>query len=158
MSGRGIIDALIRAAFRANTTQPTLSSAGLFIPPWVDLAGRIVTTGSFPPAVVSAGSHGPETLTISDASAHDLVAAPAGGSAVYVLALAASNTSGSAVRLDIREGTTVRISMALAASGGGYIMPFPSPWKLPAATALTAIANLTVTDIRVNFQYVVAVA
>lgn len=158
MNGRGIIAALTRMAARASTAQPTLSSAGVYIPPWVDLAGRLVVVQGFPPDVVAAGTHGPETFTISDASAHDLVAAPGSGNAIYVTALSASNTSGSSVRLDIREGTTVRVSMSLAASGGGFIMPFPTPWKLPTNTALTAIANLTVTDIRVNYQYVVAVA
>jgi hypothetical protein len=39
--------------------------------------------------------------------------------------------------VDIKEGTTVKWSFALAPGGGGFGQPLVRAWKLPADTALT---------------------
>ena len=66
--------------------------------------------------------------------------------------LAASNTSATDVRIDFRDDTagTIIFSMMLAAAGGGFVMPFPTPWPQGlAGDNWTAQLSTAVTDVRI---------
>jgi hypothetical protein len=103
--------------------------------------------------LVSSGS-----VTVTTTTETTLLAA--GGSGVFLdlAALSCTNTSATLTRVDIRDATggTVRISMALAASGGGFVLPLQGvPW--PQTTAnnnWTMQLSTAVTDVRCNIEAV----
>lgn len=96
----------------------------------------------------------PATITITaTTSDQTVVSAPAAGVSIYVMGIQISNTSSTAVRVDIKEGSTTKKSMMLAGNGGGAVIMFAKPWKLTAATALNAATASSVTDVRVNADY-----
>ncbi|MEE8262730.1 MAG: hypothetical protein V3R83_09740 [Gammaproteobacteria bacterium] len=140
---------------RANANEPTAVSNGDAVYDWRDLQGRTVGVNNFP-AVVSGANHGPKTITLSSTTQTDVVAAPGAGQSVYVTGISASNTSSTFARLDLKDGTTVRVSMGLAADGGGFVMEFNPPWKITANTAFTSQLSATVTDVRVNAHFFTA--
>ena len=99
----------------------------------------------------------PVTVTLTTNTDTQIIAAPGAGS-IYVINVSAGNTSATLTRLDLREGPagTIRYSMVLAASGGGFVKTFwPRPWMLPATTAFTGILSIAVTDVRINVDYYV---
>ena len=98
---------------------------------------------------------GPVTLTLTTNTDAQLIAAPGALLSLYILVVSASNTSLVLTRLDLREGPagTIKYSMGLAVSGGGFIKRFEPWWKLPANTAFTGILGTAVTDVRVNIDY-----
>ena len=74
----------------------------------------------------------------------EIVAAPGAGLAIYVTSVMCGNTSGTLTRVDIKEGSTARISQPLAASGGGFSRDYDPPWQLPANTALNGALGTAV--------------
>lgn len=98
---------------------------------------------------------GPITATLTLNTDVSIIAASAAGLSIFILQVSASNTSAVITRLDLREGAagTIKFSMALAASGGGFVKRFEPYWKLPAATALVGILGTAVTDVRVNIDF-----
>jgi hypothetical protein len=74
-----------------------------------------------------------------------------------VTRLILSNTSSTAVRVDVRDttGGTVRLSLMLAANGGGAVIPFDPPLKQTTTGGnWTAQASASVADVRVFAQAV----
>lgn len=140
---------------RANANEPTAVNDGDVVYDWRDLQGRTVGVKNFP-AVVSGANHGPKTVTLSTTTQTDIVAAPGAGLSVYVTSISCSNTSATKVRIDLKDGTTVRWSMELAADGGGFVQEFNPPWKITANTAFTAQLSAAVTDVRVNCHFFTA--
>lgn len=139
--------------FVASATEPAeMSADGDTVKAWADRFGRLVVVKNFP-SDVSAAAHGPVTITKTTTAIEDVIAAPAAGQALYITGLSCSNTSATAVRIDISDGSTIRDSMFLAADGGGYVKQFDPPWELTAATALRATASAAVTDIRINAHF-----
>lgn len=139
--------------FVASSTEPAeMSTNGDTVKAWADRFGRLVVVKNFP-SDVSAAAHGPVTLTKTTDTIEDVIAAPSAGQSIYVTRLSCSNTSATAVRIDISDGSTVRESMFLAADGGGYVTPFDPPWELTAATALRATLGAAVTDVRINAHF-----
>jgi len=93
----------------------------------------------------------PDTVTLTTTTQTSLKAAPGAGSSNYVLLLTASNHSGTKVRLDVKDGTTVKFSHMLAADGGGYVMHFqPRGWKLADNAILNVELGTAVTDVRIT--------
>ena len=93
----------------------------------------------------------PDTVTLTSTTATDLKAAPGSGKFHHIISLTASNHSSTAVRLDVRDGTTVKYSHFLAADGGGYVMDFEGfGWKLADNAALTVQLGAAVTDVRIT--------
>lgn len=116
---------------------------------------RKQTDGTWYPWLMPVGTAiTPVTLTSTTVST--AVTAPASGSSIFVTALQISNTSATLTRVDVRDGATVLKSMALAASGGGFVARFDPPWRLANAAALTVLISVAVTDVRVNGDYYVA--
>ena len=143
----------VAMGFQASATEPSEMSANTdLVPAWADRFGRLIVVKNFP-SDVSAAAHGPFTLTKTTTAIEDVVAAPSAGQSIYVTGLSCSNTSATAVRIDISDGATIRDSMFLAADGGGYVKQFDPPWELTAATALRATASAAVTDIRINTHF-----
>src|SRR5713226_3390828 len=103
--------------------------------------------------LVSSGS-----VTVTTTTETTLLAA--GGSGVFLdlTALACTNTSATLTRVDIRDATggTVRISMALAASGGAFVLPLQGvPWPQTSANNnWTMQLSTAVTDVRCNIEAV----
>jgi len=106
------------------------------------------------PAITSV-TRGPGTTTLTLTNDAELIAAPGAGLAIFVTSLMVGNTSATLTRVDIKEGTTIRISQPLAASGGGFSREYNPPWQLPADTALNGALGTAVTDVRVNVHFYV---
>ena len=111
-----------------------------------DLAGRIVTTPFQVRELVTRGS----AVTLTTTSETTILAAAA---STYhdLIWLMLTNTSSTAVRVDIRDTTTgtVQFSVALAANGGAVICP-PAPiTQTTANTNWTAQLSGAVTDVRI---------
>lgn len=136
----------VAVGLRANANEPAAVSAdGDAAWAWGDRLGRLVTVDSHP------SPDAPDTATLTLTSDAAIKAAPGASLSIYVLLLTLTNTSGTAVRVDIKDGTTTRFSMFLAASGGGAVIPIPGPgWKLAANTALNGALGTAVTDVRVS--------
>jgi hypothetical protein len=141
---------------KSNRTAPTEVSADSdIVTAWLDRKGRLVVSPLYPPNFASA-THGPKTTTLTTTSDVALVDAPGAGLSIHVVRIGVSNASATAVLVDIKGGTTIRESYFLAANGGGAIIPFQIPWKLPAATALNGALGAAVTSVRVNVLFYVA--
>lgn len=112
-----------------------------------DLAGRQIV-GFAPRDLVTRGS-----ATISTTTETSIIAA--GGVGVFhdIVGIILTNTSATAVRVDIRDVTagTVQFSVALAANGGAVIMPNIPFNQTTANSAWTAQLSAAVTDVRVLF-------
>lgn len=91
----------------------------------------------------------PNVVILSDTTLTDLIAGQ-GSKSIYVSSLAVSNTSGQLTRIDIFEGASLLLSMALAANGGGFVMKFEPVWGLATAQSLKAQLSTGVADVRVN--------
>lgn len=141
---------------RADDTEPTAVADGDACWLWVDLQGRPVVALGHPAVVSDGSSHGPKVTTLTTTGNAALVAAQGAGQSIYVTMISASNTSATAVRVDLKDGTTSRVEMFLAADGGGFVMPFAMPWKITANTALNGALGAAVTDVRVTVHFFVA--
>jgi len=138
---------------QARTSLITPVSNGQRVLAMYDKFGRRVVLPVTIRDLVSSGS-----VTVTTTTETTLLAA--GGSGVFLdlTALACTNTSATLTRVDIRDATagTVRISMALAASGGGFVLPLQGvPW--PQTTAnnnWTMQLSTAVTDVRCNIEAV----
>lgn len=136
----------VGVGLRANANEPAAVSAdGDAVWAWGDRLGRQVVVHGHP------SPDAPDTVTLTATGDTALKAAPGAGQSIHVLLLTATNTSATKVRLDIKDGTTVRFSFMLAADGGGFVLPIPAPgWKLAANTALNVAISAAVTDVRVS--------
>lgn len=90
--------------------------------------------------------------TLTDTNNTEIIAAQGAGSRLYISSIAITNTSSTAVRVDIKDGTTVKLSFYVAAAGGGASHSMPTPLRLTANTALNAAMSASVTDVRVSAQ------
>ncbi len=87
-------------------------------------------------------------IALTDTSEQTLVSAPTTPQRIRVYCLSGSNAGASLSRADIKESTTVKWSFAMAADGGGFVLPIPANqwWDLPAATALKVQQSAAVTS------------
>lgn len=143
----------VKVGGKAASATPAVVAAADRTDAWFDLHGRLVTMP------YHATPQSPATLTIT-ASTTDtqVITAPGAGLSIWVVSIQAGNTSGTYTRLDLKEGSggTVKKTMPLAASGGGYTATLGVPWKLAANTALYAASSVSVTDVRINIDYFIA--
>lgn len=104
---------------------------------------------------VGTGASGPKTTTLTTTGDVALVAAQGGGLSIHVEWLILSNTSAVDVRVDLKDGTNIKIPIFLAATGGGAFIKFPDkrPWKITANTAFNGALSAAVTDVRVTVGY-----
>jgi len=145
-----------RSHIAIGTAPSAVGTDGDLVDVWCDDVGRQVVVNGAPSRVAgdTAGTaQGPKTTTLTGVTTVALVATPGASKSIYVTSLSASNTSATLSRLDVMDGSTIRHSMALAASGGGFVQAFDPPWKITANTALNGILGVTVTDVRVNVHY-----
>jgi hypothetical protein len=82
----------------------------------------------------------------------EVKAAPGAGKRLLVSAMVIYNAAGSAQRFDIKDGTTIKMSVP-APSDSGAIITFPKEWPLTANTALNSAAGASVSGL----QYVSAI-
>lgn len=137
-----------KIGFKANSAEPaSISAVNDRVDAWGDEKGRLVVMPFHPKP------DGPATLTLTSTTATDIVAAPGVSLQIVVTLLVMSNTSAIGVRCDIRDGTTVKFSVFLAASGGGAVIPISPGWRIASNTALTAQLGAAVTDVRITAQY-----
>ncbi len=85
-----------------------------------------------------------------------LIAAPAAGLSIYITDMEGSN-AGAAALLSFLAGAAGTASYArfLAANGGGFVTNLRTPWKLPAATALSYRLSVA-SSIHVTINYYIA--
>jgi hypothetical protein len=131
----------------ARTTNPTAVGNGDAVRAMADDVGRQVVIPQAARDLVTENN-----ITLVGTTETTLIAA--GGAGVYhdLTFLSASNTSSTGVRLDIRDdtGQTPVLSMYLAPDGGGFVMPFPVPFKAGADNDnWTAQLSAAVTDVRI---------
>jgi len=131
----------------ARTTNPTAVADADRIDAFFDDLGRQVIVSASRDLVTS------NNITLTSTTETTLLAA--GGAGVFhdAALITLSNTSSTAVRVDIRDSTagSVLFSMFLAADGGGAVIPFNPP--LPQTTAnnnWTAQLSAAVTDVRIK--------
>jgi hypothetical protein len=75
-------------------------------------------------------------VALTDTHQQTLVAAPGTGYRLKVYALTGSNAGGSLSTVDIKDGSTIRFSYAMASSGGGFALPPGAAWLLAENSAL----------------------
>jgi hypothetical protein len=133
-------------AGEARTTTPTAVDDGDVVRIQCDDQGRVVTSPLAPRDLVLHNQ-----ITLTNTTETTLIAAAA-STFHDIVTLAASNTSATKVRVDIRDSTTgtVRWSMSLAADGGGFVLNLPVPLTQAAVNNnWTAQLSGSVTDVRV---------
>lgn len=96
---------------------------------------------------------GPENLvkgiaTLTTTGNVAVIAAGAASVRTYITSISVTNTSATATRVDIKDGTTTIASAYLAPSGGGHTFTFPTPLRCTAATAVNAALGTAATDVR----------
>lgn len=136
----------------ARTTNPTAVGDGDAVRSMHDDLGRQVVV---PHGVRDLTTH--NRIALTTASETTLIAA--GGAGVFrdLVMLVVSNESASEVRVDIRDSSagTVRLSVDLAADGGGAVIPFPVPLTQASANnAWTAQLSGAVSTVYVTAQAV----
>lgn len=142
-------------AGEARTTTPTAVANGDVVRFQCDKAGRQIVRGA-PRELITQNN-----ITLTNTTAETTLLA-AGGAGVYrdVTRIIFSNTSSTKTRVDIRDSTagTVRLSMSLAADGGGAVLDFGTipMTQTSVNTAWTAQCGTAVTDVRVFVQAVAA--
>lgn len=134
----------------ARTTNPTAVVDGDAVRAMHDDVGRQVIRLDAPRDLVTDNN-----ITLTGTTETTLLAA--GGAGVFhdLTMLTFSNSSGTAVRVDIRDATagTVRLSFFLAASGGGAVVSFRVPKNQTTANNnWTAQLSAVVTDVRIYAQ------
>lgn len=92
--------------------------------------------------------------TNTDGTATECIAAQSAGIKTYLTSIVLCNTSATAITVDIKDGTTVKISLPLPAGSGCVFNP-PVPLKGTAATAWNfdgSAAATTVTCSMIGFK------
>lgn len=108
---------------------------------------------------VQSASRGPRMALASTSANVTLVTAPGVGFAIYVTSVAVSNASGSNTRARIGTSASIgTITMMLAASGGGFVMPINPPWKLSTNEALLVSVKPNASEGIFNCNFFVASA
>ena len=153
----------VKVGGKASSAVPTAVAAADRVDAWFDLVGRLITSPYLPPTVRNADVTGPKTVTLTAATNAAVLATPGAGLSLNVTSIKASNGSATLTRVEIVEGGsdggtdgTIVDSTWLAANGGGYVMTFDPPYKLPANTALKARLSTGVTDVRLDLMYFTA--
>ena len=137
----------VRKGLRAVNADITAVGTGDTVDAIADLVGKqIVLLYAIPENDVD----GNTTLTATS----DVAIIAAGGAGIrnYITSFSASNTSATGVRVDFKDGTAIKASFFLAASGGGVTHTMPTPMRGTAATAFNAALSAAVTDVRVSAQ------
>lgn len=97
-------------------------------------------------------SRGPKTVAVTTSGTTALVTAGGASVSNYITCIMANNTATTvSAKLSISDGTT-RVRSSLAANGGGYVLNFNPPWKLPGNTALNASIGTTA-DIDITIMF-----
>lgn len=143
-----VVDNPVLSGGEARTTLPAAVADGDAVRRMMDDLGRSVVVPYVPRDLITHN-----TITLSDTTETTLIAA--GGANVFrdLVLLVISNTSGTKVRVDIRDDTggTIRWSVEVAADGGGVVIKFPVPLTQALADDnWTAQLSAGVTDVRVN--------
>lgn len=129
------------------TTNPTAVSDGQRVDASYDKLGRQVIV---PQQVRDLTTHNQITLT---STSETTLLAAVSSTFLDLSLLTFSNTSATAVRVDIRDdiGGTVRLSFYLAANGGGAVISFPVPMiQATVNKNWTAQLSAAVTDVRIT--------
>lgn len=143
-----VVDSPVLGGGEARTTIPAAVDDGDAVRSMHDDLGRIVVSPHVPRALITHN-----TITLSNTTETTLIASGGGGVLRDLVMLMLSNTSATAVRVDIRDNTggTVRWSVFLAADGGGAVIKFPVPLTQEFVNDnWTAQLSASVTDVRVN--------
>jgi hypothetical protein len=144
-------NAPVKIGGQARTTNPTAVADADRVNAIFDKVGRIITAPCQARQLVTSA-----TITLTNGTETTLLAA--GGAGVFhdMTMLTITNTSSTAVRVDIRDDTagTVILSMYVAASGGGAVIPFTVPLSQTASNKnWTAQLSASVTDVRIFGQF-----
>lgn len=97
-------------------------------------------------------ARGPRVTNVTASGSTSLATAPGTNTSLYITSIMANNTATTvSPKLSLSDGST-RVRSSLAANGGGFVMPFNPPWKLPGNTALNASVTAAA-DIEITVHY-----
>ncbi len=88
--------------------------------------------------------------TATDTADKEVIAAQGAGVRIYVTTLVISNSSATDSEVDIKDGTTVKMTIPAPAHGGAVMDMGEAPLKLSANTALNFAATTGVTTMKVS--------
>lgn len=141
----------VLVGMEARSSLPTAVASGDAVRAQADLDGRLIVEAHSPRELIDENN-----ITLTSTTETTLLTAVASIFLDLTL-LVLSNTSATLVRVDIRDSTTgtVRLSVALAANGGGAVIQFPCPKKQGTVNNnWTAQLSGAVTDVRIFAQAV----
>lgn len=89
---------------------------------------------------------------ITDGSSTSVIAAQGSGVKVYITTIAISNSSATAVTVDIRDGAagTVKLTLPVPANTAGVVLPLPVPLPFSANTAVCADPSASASTVTVT--------
>lgn len=126
------------------------------------LAGQVSVGGSinlYTGGSTPSASRGPQCVLASTSANVVLIAAPGAGMAIFVTQLAVTNASGTNTRARVGCSASIgQVTMMLAASGGGFVMPFNPTWKLSANERLLCSVKPNASEGIFNVHFYVASA
>lgn len=136
---RALLNAIGRGA------NPAQVGDGASVPVMADRLGKLIVLPFAQPDQIVASN-----VTLTTTTSTVVLAASGAGIRTYLCQIHMSNTSATGVRCDIKDGTTVRFSSFLAASGGGIAETLFCPFPGTANTTWEAQLSAAVTDVRVT--------
>ncbi len=138
-----------KIGMQARTTDPTAVASADRVNAIADTLGKQVV---LPGAVHDRTLSGRANFT--NTTAADIIAAQGAGIRIVVTQIAVSNAHATVgTKVEIRDGTTVKISMQAAGAGGGWVQAGGYPLFLSTAnTAVTARCVTTGADVEVNIS------
>ncbi len=88
---------------------------------------------------------------VTDTTVTSVIAAQGANVKVYLRSIVVSNSSATATRIDILDGSTVKASIHTAASGGGAVVRFDPPLAGTANTAWRVQCGTSGAAVRATF-------
>ena len=155
-NGAAVSDEPLQIGGEARTTLPTAVDNGDVVRPMLDDDGRLVISPHSQRDLVTQNN-----ITLNSGTTTDTLIA-AGGANVFrdLVMLIISNDSTAEVSVAFKDssGGTTRLTVDLAADGGGAVIPFPVPFQqatannLWSATLSGAVSSVYITAIAVDRQ------
>lgn len=118
---------------RANANEPAVVADSDVTHAWFDLFGRLVVIPGHP------SPEPPNSTNLTASGNGSLIATPGGGVSLYIVKGSIHNAGGSAIVVQLKDGSggVVRWQAELAGNGGGSLFNFGARgWKLTSNTAL----------------------
>jgi hypothetical protein len=136
----------VKVGARARTSDVTAVAADDRTDAIADILGKQVV---LPYALPGQATNGTGNSTGTGNTS--VIAAPGAGVTLYITSIIVTNAHATVgTKVAIKDGTTAKINLFAAANGGGATIPFPTPLRLTANTALQFANTTTGADVDVS--------